>query len=186
MEKLPGAAVPSTHGTGSKQKRMNWIATRGKMLSSSYRLDQFPDPDGYVTSIALVLESYPDDVISHVTDPRTGIQRGCRWPPTIAEIVTACEVQMQDMARRRRFENWGKSAAPPPLLTSPREDRPTYEQLKAKYGDNFGITAIPAKAIEKAPSWQSIVSAYQADPDRLKRLLRVADDYAENRGETPP
>lgn len=141
------------------------------MLSSSYRLDQFPDPDAYVVSVAAVLEGYPDDVIHHVTDVRTGMQRGCKFPPTIAEVVTACEVLMQDVARRKRLTNWGKNN--PPLLDAPREQRPTYDELKAKYGDDFGIKAEQdkPKPKAKAPSWEQIEAIYQADPSRLRRLI---------------
>lgn len=183
MEKIHKAAAPSTHGTGSGRKRLEMIAMRGKMLSSSYRLDQFPDPDAYVTSVASVLESYPDEVIIHVTDPKTGIQRGCKWPPTVAEIVTACEVRMQDQARIKRLQNWGKNETP--QLEGPRDERPTIEQLKEKYGENYGLAPEPESKPEPAPSWDQIIARYQADPSRLERLVKKADDYSEDRGDAP-
>jgi len=35
----------------------------------------------------MVLERYPDKVIDAVTSPVTGIQRTCKFPPSIAEFV---------------------------------------------------------------------------------------------------
>jgi hypothetical protein len=185
MEKLNNIPVASsTHGTGSSKKRLEMIATRGKMLSSSYRLDQFRDPDAYVLSIASVLEAYPDEVIFEVTDPRTGIQRGCKWPPTIAEVVSACEVRMQHLAKIKRYRNWGKPEVP--AIEAPREERPTLEQLKAKYGEHYGLAPPPPKPpAERAPSWQTIVAMYKSDPARIRRLMRIADDYADDRGDAP-
>jgi hypothetical protein len=65
-----------------------------------------------VTSLIIILAQYPDDVIDYVTDPRTGIQRRCKFPPTIAEIIEACDARMQDIAKRERFKNWGKRDEP--------------------------------------------------------------------------
>jgi len=35
----------------------------------------------------MVLERYGDEVIDAVTSPNTGIQRTCKFPPSIAEVV---------------------------------------------------------------------------------------------------
>ena len=102
-----------------------------RIIFSAYRTDQFNDPEGYMASLGAVFEQYPIDVVVWVTDPRTGVQRGCKWPPTIAEIVAACEARVADLERERRYRNWGRNE--PPAIEPPRENRPTYEELKAKY-----------------------------------------------------
>lgn len=184
MEKLKAEASlpPSTERSNS---RKTLILQRQRILFSAYRNDQYSDPEGYVASLGMVLEQYPNDVIVYVTDPRTGVQRDLKWPPTIAEIVDACDKRMQEKAKLERFQNWGRSNAP--LLEAPREDRPTLDELKAKFGENWGLEpAQPKRAPEKAPSWDAIAAHYQADPARLHRLIRTADDYAEDRGEAQP
>jgi hypothetical protein len=90
-----------------------------------------------MASVGLVLEQYPDDVIMYVTDPRTGIQRTSTFPPSIAEIVAACDARVEWLNRRERYRNWGKDNVQ--VLESPREKRPTYDELIAKYGPNFGL-----------------------------------------------
>jgi hypothetical protein len=41
----------------------------------------------FLTQLALVLERYDDKVIEAVTSPATGIQRTCKFPPSIAEMI---------------------------------------------------------------------------------------------------
>lgn len=62
-----------------------------KMLFSAYRLDQYPDPDGFMAQAAVVLSSYSEETVLYVTDPRTGYQRRNKWPPNIPELWTACD-----------------------------------------------------------------------------------------------
>ncbi len=153
-------------------------------IFSAYRADSYGSDDhaeGYKANLKAVLSQYPDDVIIHISDPRTGVQRGCKWPPTISEIVTACEVQMQHLAKLDRLRHWGKPEAVP-RLEAPREERPSMEELKAKYGENWGLTSlapdpkkVPGFKTGQAPSWDQIIVRYQSDPARLARLIGAAD-----------
>jgi hypothetical protein len=67
--------------------RSNWIRKCAQQILSSYRRDDFADPDGYLVQLGMVLERYDDAVIRAVTSPLTGIQRSCKFPPSIAEFV---------------------------------------------------------------------------------------------------
>lgn len=77
-----------------------------KMLFSAYRLDQYPDPDGFMAQAALILSEYPVEVICYVTDPRTGLQRDSKWPPTINEIAEACNSRLVAIERQAELEKW--------------------------------------------------------------------------------
>lgn len=125
----------------------------------------------------MVLEQYPNEVILYITDPRTGIQRHSKWPPTIAEIIVACDKRMQHLARMAP-----RKKAEPLALGPPNEERPTLAELKAKYGDNWGIAPEPRKPPEKAPSWETIAEIYQADPGRIRKLAKLdeGDDESSN------
>lgn len=110
-----------------------------------------------MASLGLVLSQYPDDVIDFITDPRTGVQRNQKFPPTISEIVSACDARLGDLAQRRRYQNWGRNE--PQLAIEDRTVRPTYDDLIAKYGKNFGLgaaedearaaTAVPAPTVDQ-------------------------------------
>ena len=61
------------------------------MVLGSYRKDDFADPESFRVQLGMVLERYPDDIIRDVTNPITGIQRTCKFPPSIAEVVEFCD-----------------------------------------------------------------------------------------------
>lgn len=151
-----------------------------RVLFSAYRTDQYPDPDGYMTSLGAVLEQYPDDVICYVTDPRTGIQRRSKWPPTISEIVEALDERCSELKRAERYRDWGVG-----MIEAPKEERPTREDLIAKYGKGWGLTgapdpaAVPAKP--QAPSWDDIAGHYSADPALMERLVTPTKDHPDER-----
>lgn len=118
------------------------------------------------------MEQYPNEVVIYVTDPRTGVQRGQKFPPTISEIVEACDGRVAELHRNERFRNWGKPDGPT-ALEAPREDRPSVEELKAKYGENWGMTTLegkPSKPTFKAPTLDELVQHYRTNPEAVARL----------------
>ncbi len=121
-----------------------------RIIFSAYRTDQYSDPQGYMTSLGAVLEQYPNDVIVHVSDPRTGVQRGCKWPPTISEIVEACDNRVAELEQNHRFETWGQRNEL--ALPAPEHPKPTYDDLKAKYGPDWGIQTTEQKRAPTAPA----------------------------------
>lgn len=54
-----------------------------------------------MASLGAVLEQFPDEVVIFITDPRTGIQRRSKWPPTISEVIEACEGHQEHLAKIR-------------------------------------------------------------------------------------
>ena len=80
----------------------DWLATRIAMVLSAYRRDDYSDPDSFVMQVALNLERFPAAVIEYVTDPLTGIQSRCKWPPSVAEMVEACRAAVARCPRARR------------------------------------------------------------------------------------
>jgi hypothetical protein len=159
-----------------------------KALFSAYRLDQYSDPEGFYVNIGLVLEQYPIDTIRFVTDPRTGIQRTHEWPPSVANVVPACESHVANVAKQARFRNWGKSetliiearATKGPLRehikTLPVGSRWTMKEVaddwRTKHGVDLGLSKGRADAIDPkpAPTWYAIVDHYQNNPSEMERL----------------
>jgi hypothetical protein len=87
---------------------------------SAYRIDQYAEPESFKTSLGAVLEQYPDEVITYVCDPRTGIQRRSKWPPTISEIVESCDEHREFLIKMRKARPVFQDRLPAPLL----RDRP--------------------------------------------------------------
>jgi hypothetical protein len=63
-----------------------------------------------------VLEGYPNEVITYVCDPRTGIQRRSKWPPTISEMVEACNEHSAFLEKVRKQRPAFQERRPEPLL----------------------------------------------------------------------
>lgn len=170
-EKLPASMA--------QQSRLSTYAIeRARLLLGCYRTGDANDPETYVAAIAATLARYSQDIITDVTHPVTGLPSKKGWLPTVKEVFDACEdlddANRQKIARERRIKAQ--------LAAREAEDRqagqkPTLEQLRAKYGENWGLSAGPkATPANKAPSWQAIASAYAADPTRLARLIKASDD----------
>lgn len=155
-----------------------------KMLFSSYRKDQYDDPDSFMLHLGMVLEQYPDEVCRFVTDPRTGIQRRIKWPPTISEIVEACDEHAGHIARVERFKNWG--GGNDRLLEGPKVQKPTAAEMAEKFGAGYGLDPAPGAPDTRvkdfsgqAPGWDDIARRYAAEPGRLSALARQNETPAD-------
>ncbi|UFW91011.1 hypothetical protein BjapCC829_21715 [Bradyrhizobium barranii] len=137
-------------------------------------------------AIAAVLQCYAPDVVQHVCDPRTGVPGKLKWMPSVAEVKSACDDRMAEKARKRRFENWGLNNVDADerermkdqgLLPPPRERRPTLDELKAKYGPNWGIggDVEPVKTLQRVRTKADYI-AHPAIGDTLRAFARTLPD----------
>ena len=69
-----------------------------------------------MNSLGAVLEQFPDEVVVYITDPRTGIQRRSKWPPTISEVIEACEDHISHLTKLRAPRTIAADRLPAPLL----------------------------------------------------------------------
>lgn len=122
MDNLPPVSLSPKTNSLAKSRRSDpaqalFAAERAKILFGCYRRGDANDPETYTAAITAILAEYPEEVIQHVTDPRTGIARRTNWLPTVAEIDMACIasadfIEKRDQLIRKgwRFEdgNWIK------------------------------------------------------------------------------
>jgi hypothetical protein len=179
VEKLPASM-------GRKAGISTYATDRARLLLGCYRTGDANDPDTYVAAISATLARYSEEIITSVTHPVSGLPSRCSWLPTVKEVFDACQeleaFERGKVARERRIKEQFAARAEEDRLAAVK---PTLEQLKAKYGENWGLTPNePAKpSTFKAPSWSAITAAYQADPSRLKHLLWLADEQHPRRNE---
>lgn len=146
---------------------------RAKLLLGCYRTGDANDPDTYVAAVTAVLSHYPQEVITAVTHPVSGLPSKKGWLPTVKEVTDACAAAVEPIAENERRLKRIKDQ----MEARERENRgekPSLEAMKAKYGENWGLSPDGAgKPLDtfKAPSIQAIASMYQADPSRIKRLM---------------
>jgi hypothetical protein len=115
-----------------------------------------------VTAIMAVLARYPEQVITDVTHPATGLPKKKGWLPTVKEVFDACEEAVEfsvnHQARLKRIKDQMEARA--------REDRgekPTLAQLKERFGDNWGLGGDdrPKPEPAKAPTAEQLRHHYQ-------------------------
>ena len=142
---------------------------------------------GYLGALASILVTYPRSVASQCADPIKGVSRECKFLPTIADIVSWCEKETEEM--RRPVERADRDemlaaqrrarAAEDAEMQDKRGRRPTMDELRAKHGPNWGIKDSGAKIQPtKEESRQALIAqigqeAFDALPDGKDR----ADDY---------
>lgn len=89
------------------------------VLFSAYRRVDFADPDGFVAQLGAILSEFDDEVVIHVTSPQTGLQRRSKWPPSIAEVLEACEAHRDFLRRSRKARPALRIAPPSPPARAP-------------------------------------------------------------------
>src|SRR6516225_1007606 len=106
-----------------------------KALLGGYPNFNLHDPEAYIATLCAILTGYP------LWAGERGIQQVQRttakaWPPTAGQLREALEDQVK---AHRYAAEWREDAAR--MIEHRRDcsDRPTYEELKAKYGPNWGI-----------------------------------------------
>lgn len=122
------------------------IETVGRLLSR-FPQGQPNNAKGYVGGLAQVLTQYPKQIAARCDDPVTGVPRDTEFLPTPARLIAWLERETvpfrdtierddRDVALRQRAwdlqREYEKNEAD-------RKTRPTYDDLKAKYGPNWGI-----------------------------------------------
>ena len=86
---------------------VQYAAERTSLLFGCYRKGDANDPETYTLAIAAILADYDREVITRVTDPRTGIPRKLKFMPNPAEVAEACEAEKKLIALDRQMAERG-------------------------------------------------------------------------------
>lgn len=170
MQNLPQPEAESQpHSTDlSRKPRPEEALKAARQLLGSYRTGEANDPETFGGAVAAVLSLYPLHVVEYVCDPRTGLAGRSKWMPNAAEVKEACATRLGDLARIEKFTHFGEDRERKKdqgLLPPPRETRLSYDELKAKYGENWGINPPQSRSsdkIEAAPTFEEIAEHYAA------------------------
>lgn len=113
---------------------------RARILLGCYRRDDAADPETYAGAVAAVLAEYAPDIVRSVTDPRSGLPSKQQWLPSVKEVRDACEVidghkrRMAERAEREREQLEARR-----IEQEKAARKPTLDELKAKYGPQWGL-----------------------------------------------
>lgn len=113
-----------------------------------YRKSDAADPETYAAAISAVLAAYPLEIVLRVTNPVHGLPSKSNWLPTVKEVRDACdeiEGRERRSLERQKLEREQIEAR---KLDKDRSVRPTYDELKAKHGENWGLKSVDRKSSE--------------------------------------
>ena len=110
------------------------------MMLDCWRTGGANSPETFVTAVAATLARYPDQVIYDVTDPTLGLPVQITWMPSVKEVFDACERALLPIRNQiEREKRIAEQLEARRLEDEAKAVKPTYEQLKAKYGPDWGI-----------------------------------------------
>ncbi len=145
-----------------------------------------------MAAVTAVLAQYSEDIVTRVTHPVTGLPTKKSWLPTVKEVYDACEEAAAPAVRQQERDRIvAETLAERDAIEAARgQVRPTMEQLKEKYGPNWGLSTLNASskaAGKSAPSWDEIVKIYTVEPGRINHLSdmhkHLRDDESRAEGE---
>jgi hypothetical protein len=91
------------------------------------------NPETFLAGVVELFCHYPLEIIRKAASPVFGLPAKFKFPPRISEIREFLEKEMEPIYRAR---------SRPKALPSPQVDkskRPSLEQMKEKYGKNWGM-----------------------------------------------
>ena len=152
-----------------------------KRLFSAYPKSDYTDADAAASGMVNVLKAYPLSVVDRLTNESNheALQLKHKFPPRLAEIKEAADAIMTEKAQRQARESrLPEQLAARSEAEAPKGDRPSYAELKAKYGPTFGIdTGNDRKAVEKpfqAPTADELRAYYANHTEQSKSLTGSA------------
>lgn len=109
-------------------------------------------PETFITAVAATLAKYPDEVVYAVTNPTEGLPVQLTWMPSVKEVRDACEKAMEPIYRREREAKVLADLKAEREAEPDRSNRPTREELQAKYGENWGLKSLSQPARQPVPA----------------------------------
>lgn len=114
-----------------------------RKLLASYPSLNLHDPEGYVADIVSLLTGYPFWAGERAVDK---IKDTSKFVPTRAEIKPLLEEQVRIPRYAEEWDRGAQETTAARLEGPAKERRETYEELKACYGENWGIASGSSKS----------------------------------------
>jgi hypothetical protein len=144
-----------------------------KRLLGSYPVLNAHDPETYIANLVALFTGYPLWAGERALGPIKSAAP--EWPPAEGKARKILEEQVSAHRFAAEFQRGAREHLHARLEGPKPEPRPTYEELKAKYGPNWGITN-PDKKIGGFPhvTLDQVREKYGAD--KVDSVPDAADD----------
>lgn len=113
------------------------------LFFGSFRKADADDPETFTAGCLRLFTAYPPAAVQFVVDPVTGLVGRSEWLPSMKAIRDALEAWEAEQARIRGFEKQAQAAeqqiAERKAWQESQQRKPTLQEMKAKYGENWGL-----------------------------------------------
>jgi len=118
------------------------MTTQVNLFYGSFRKAEVDDPDTFTAGCLRLFTAYPLQAVQFVIDPVTGLPGRSEWLPSLKAVRDALEAFQDERRGRRkrpRVPRRKSSNSPRGANGSSRKtERPMMEELRARYGENWG------------------------------------------------
>jgi hypothetical protein len=136
--------------------------------------------DSYIGALAEILQHYPRCVASLAGDLVKGVPAETRFLPTPADVIAWCErevvplrkIVQRDDDQQALAKRTAAAAEADRKAADARAVRPTYDELRAKYGPTWGIAAAADDAASQ--NRRAIAQAKLAEANRIMLMREYA------------
>lgn len=110
------------------------------LFFGSFRKADADDPETFTAGCLRLFTAYPPEAVQYVVDPLTGLPGQSEWLPTLAKVKAALDSRAFTIAQAaEREERIARQLAERKQAEEAVKRKPTFEELKAKYGPNWGL-----------------------------------------------
>jgi hypothetical protein len=100
------------------------------------------DPAIFLTGLVQLFAAYPLTVVEAALSPLSGLPSKYPMMPSLAEVRQELEERYAPILRAAERERARQQTISHLRIAGPVTPRPTMEQLRAQYGENFGLTKV--------------------------------------------
>ena len=112
--------------------------------------------------------AYPPQVVEGLLSPISGIPGKFKFMPTIAEIKEILDARTPDQSYARMVAAQLRDRQQ--QIAGPVYPKPTYDELKAKHGENWGLKTVTAEKKKSFLSLGELAAKYDVDPSEVQNL----------------
>lgn len=135
MENLKMESSQPSMTPESELDHLDYATERARVMLGCYRKGEANDPQMYSSAVAAMLANYPREVIDQVTHPLMGLPSRTDFMPTLKELKSALE---QEIQRHNRIHGPTTPNYIAYLRGIVKSDVPPFEEMYKKHGRFVG------------------------------------------------
>jgi hypothetical protein len=144
MQKIEAALPRLAASPSISPEQATWITNQVSRFCGSFRKADADNPEVFTVGYARLFASYPEDIVSYVTDPLTGLPGKSEWLPSLRAVKAALDERHAEVLRFERLQAAERQQlAERRVASTGNSNRPTLAELKARYGPNWGLKTEP-------------------------------------------